>query len=230
MLKNRTGFTLVELSIALVIIGLLIGGILVGQSLIQAAKIGKEASRLTQYSIAFVNFRQKFKQEAGDSNLFSGAGNNNKTQDLSEETISAWADLSMAKMLNESFVWDQTKYGNNNLVGLAPFTKLEHAGNKSPIFYYYYGDGDGQNGSKRFYRMFWLVYDPEMIWGLDNKLDDGILAPRSSGIINAATYDYNDDCTPANVDTVIADYGPEYAFCETAIYFSPTLEMPLLPR
>lgn len=227
MVKSKAGFTLVELSIVLVIIGLLIGGILVGQSLIDAAKISKEAKRLTQYSIAFVNFRQKFKQEAGDSNLFSRVGNNNRAQDQTEELLSAWADLSMSGMLKETYTWDAVKYAANNLVGMVPFTKL-HGGSNVGISYYYYNDGISFAG-KNYLRFFWLTYDAKMIWGLENKLDDGVPS-RGSGIIDAATYDYNEDCTPTNVDTVIRDYGPEYDYCETAIYFSPNLETPLLPR
>ena len=70
----KKGFTLIELSIVLVIIGLLIGGVLVGQSLIESAKINQEVRRLSQYAIAVVQFKQKFKQEAGDSNFFLSCG------------------------------------------------------------------------------------------------------------------------------------------------------------
>jgi len=42
-LQKISGFTLVELSIVLVIIGLLISGILVGQSLTESAQINKGA-------------------------------------------------------------------------------------------------------------------------------------------------------------------------------------------
>ena len=38
-LQPQAGFTLIELSIVLVIIGLIVGGVLVGQDLIKAAEI-----------------------------------------------------------------------------------------------------------------------------------------------------------------------------------------------
>ena len=66
----RKGFTLVELSIVLVIIGLLIGGILVGQSMISSAKINKVVKQLSQYDIVVVNFREKYRQLPGDSTKF----------------------------------------------------------------------------------------------------------------------------------------------------------------
>ena len=44
--RYRQGFTLIELSIVLVIIGLIIGGVLVGQDLIKAAATRRRLPRL----------------------------------------------------------------------------------------------------------------------------------------------------------------------------------------
>lgn len=76
MIYNKKGFTLVELSIVLVIIGLLIGGILVGQSLIESAKIQGYVKKIQQWEIAFDLFKSKFGQFPGDTDLMAPAGNN----------------------------------------------------------------------------------------------------------------------------------------------------------
>lgn len=67
--KNK-GFTLVELSIVLVIIGLLIGGILVAQSMISTTKIQSVVRQLSQYDIARENFRTKYNAVPGPNTLF----------------------------------------------------------------------------------------------------------------------------------------------------------------
>lgn len=60
------GFTLVELSIVLVIIGLLIGGILVGQSLIDSVKVNRFISEVQQYEIAVKQYKARFRYLPGD--------------------------------------------------------------------------------------------------------------------------------------------------------------------
>lgn len=74
--RNKKGFTLVELAIVLVIIGLLIGGILVAQSMIKTAKIGKFVSIIQQFDVSVSNFQTKYNSLPGDSDKFSPAGDN----------------------------------------------------------------------------------------------------------------------------------------------------------
>lgn len=71
----KKGFTLVELSIVLVIIGLLIGGLLVGQSLIESARFNRFIGQVSQYDSAISTFRAKYKSWPGDTPLFPNPGN-----------------------------------------------------------------------------------------------------------------------------------------------------------
>jgi prepilin-type N-terminal cleavage/methylation domain-containing protein len=71
----KKGFTLVELSIVLVIIGMLTGGILVAQSLIENAKIKSIVRTFEQYGIAVNTFKAKYKTLPGDSPSLLPAGN-----------------------------------------------------------------------------------------------------------------------------------------------------------
>ena len=85
----KKGFTLVELSIVLVIIGLLIGGVLVAQSLIDSAKIQSTIKILGQSDIAISNFKDRYRQLPGDTNLTLGAGGYTGDNDGIVETYTA---------------------------------------------------------------------------------------------------------------------------------------------
>jgi len=60
------GFTLIELSIVLVIIGLIVGGILVGQDMIKASEIRATVGQIEKYNSAVNTFRSKYNGIPGD--------------------------------------------------------------------------------------------------------------------------------------------------------------------
>jgi prepilin-type N-terminal cleavage/methylation domain-containing protein len=64
----KDAFSLVELSIVLVILGLLTGGILTGQSLIKAAELRSITTELTNYNVAVNTFKDKYDAIPGDMN------------------------------------------------------------------------------------------------------------------------------------------------------------------
>lgn len=62
----QNGFSLVELSIVLVILGLLTGGILSGQSLIRAAELRSVVTEYQHYNTAVHSFRNRYMALPGD--------------------------------------------------------------------------------------------------------------------------------------------------------------------
>ena len=63
---SRDGFTLLELSIVMAIIGLIIGGIVVGQDLIMAARINSQLNQLEQLKSGTQAFQYKYNALPGD--------------------------------------------------------------------------------------------------------------------------------------------------------------------
>ena len=64
--RTLRGFTLIELSIVLVIIGLIVGGILTGQDMIKAAEIRATITQLERFNTAVNTFRGKYNGIPGD--------------------------------------------------------------------------------------------------------------------------------------------------------------------
>src|SRR5688572_22303938 len=71
--SKTQGFTLVEIAIVLVIIGLLLGGILKGQEMITQAKIKNVISDFSGISAAYHGYVDRYKRIPGDD-LCAGSG------------------------------------------------------------------------------------------------------------------------------------------------------------
>ncbi len=72
MKRNQKGFTLVEIAIVLVIIGLLLGGILKGQEMITQAKIKNVISDFSGISAAFHGYQDRYRAMPGDDGGAAG--------------------------------------------------------------------------------------------------------------------------------------------------------------
>lgn len=71
-MRAKKGFTLVELSIVIVIVGLLIGGILIAKSMIETSRLQKLISTIQQYEIAVDNFKTVYNNALpGDTTILS---------------------------------------------------------------------------------------------------------------------------------------------------------------
>ncbi|HEU5046968.1 MAG TPA: prepilin-type N-terminal cleavage/methylation domain-containing protein [Rickettsiales bacterium] len=128
----KSGFTLIELSIVLVIIGLIVGGILTGQDLIDAATARAQLSQIEKYQTAVRTFQGKFGYFPGDipepyatqfglqaRGAYAGQGDGNGVlegtcsdtsndnagdHEGSGELAAFWADLSKAALLDTTIL------------------------------------------------------------------------------------------------------------------------------
>ncbi len=64
--RHHSGFTLIELSIVLVIIGLIIGGVLVGRDLIASSEIRAQIKQIEEFKTATNAFKAKYGYLPGD--------------------------------------------------------------------------------------------------------------------------------------------------------------------
>lgn len=82
MKNQQSGFTLVEIAIVLVIIGLLLGGVLKGQELINSAKVKNLAQDFKNVELYIYGYQDRFKAIPGDdpraqTNIPGGAASDN---------------------------------------------------------------------------------------------------------------------------------------------------------
>lgn len=127
---ENKGFTLIELSIVLVIIGLLVGAVLVGKDLISASEVRAQIAQIEKYNTAVKTFRLKYGYLPGDipsqpaadfgfaaRGLYQGQGDNSGfiegvwnnapgtagPYQQRGETCLFWVDLSSAQLIDGNF-------------------------------------------------------------------------------------------------------------------------------
>ena len=97
--RHEKGFTLVEIAIVLVIVGLLIGGVLKGQALIGSAKNNNMINKLQALQTAYYGFQDKYAAIPGDMSNAStiiGAGAVNCSTRCDNGQLNGWQNASLA--------------------------------------------------------------------------------------------------------------------------------------
>ena len=178
----KRGFTLVEISIVLIIIGLLVTGIMLGQSLVTAAQNHAIISDFVKYQTAANSYNTKYRAWPGDddgASRWTGATNGDGNGQLPDPAITTdeyyqfWLHLLKAGLINGDY---------NGAAGSVPLAPLDdyyitHCGDSALLsqqaFLLTLGNTVNGYGSK-------ILDSAVVIKAIDRKIDDGIL---STGIV-----------------------------------------------
>jgi prepilin-type N-terminal cleavage/methylation domain-containing protein len=138
MRQTQKGFTLVEIAIVLVIIGLLLGGILKGQELINSARVRNLADSTSGIQAAYFGFIDRYRRVPGDwqvssaitaiGNTVSSGGNGNGRLDGTpnfREPNALWEHLAKSGFINGSYGGGDAEPTTAN--GSSPFNPFNSA-------------------------------------------------------------------------------------------------------
>jgi prepilin-type N-terminal cleavage/methylation domain-containing protein len=186
-LRSKSGFTLIELAIVLVIIGLLLGAILKGQEMIKNAKIKRIKSDIDSIVAATYSYQDRYNYLPGDdptdrsgappvglNAANCGGGNGNGLfSDTTEETC-FWQELAGAGFISG----DPTQHDVNEIAKKSPY---------GTIYIVRYGTHGNERGN--YIETYYLPND--VIYYLDTKYDDGVYNTGNIQSNNAYTSNTN---------------------------------------
>lgn len=137
-MNNKRAFTLIELSMSLVIISMLIALIATGSSLISTAENRKIIADFNNYKVAINNFKSQYGQLPGDfsnaayywlTNNGNGNGIIDYTPDLNnDESLAAWQHLSLAGYISGNYSGVRATTGLNTIGTNVPSSQIIAAG------------------------------------------------------------------------------------------------------
>ena len=179
---RHSGFTLVEVALALVVIALLIGGVLKGWQLVQSSRVRTMAATTTSVQSAYFAFFDRYGHVAGDWNaadaakaiggVINGGGNDSGHLDSSPadpwtEPNAFWEQLAKAEFIRGEFLGlPATEPTLNN--NLAPLNVLQR-----PIIIGRTQDFEGASAPRR-HIIVGRGVPVALLQELDTKLDDGV--------------------------------------------------------
>jgi len=207
--KKNSGFTLIELSIVLVIIGLVAGGILLGSAMIKSAEQRKLVSKLEAYNTAVNTFRLKYECLPGDcknaSEFFDTANDGNGDKLLQPDPVESellysaswqrtygfefayfWEHLSNAQLIDGAYDSSAIKgigfpTTNDNHGVIVALNDFYAAEWDKPIAPYFFVGTQGDLSGLNINDSLDYVYTEEEALSIDSKFDDG--KPNSGSII-----------------------------------------------
>lgn len=127
--KRQSGFTLIEIAIVLVIIGLLLGGILKGQELINSARVKNLATDFRNIPVFIYGYQDKFRSLPGDdSAAVAHVGTTTITPGAGDGDGVIEGNWNSPTTTDESYLfWQHVR-----LAGLAPGSTTVGAGDYPP--------------------------------------------------------------------------------------------------
>jgi len=212
-MSHRQGFTLVELSMVMVIIGLIAAGILVGRDLIEAAYIRAQVAQIEKLNTAVNTFKGKYNGLPGDLSADDAAtlgmaarsggvgdGDNNGIIGTCGfdglggrysgcENVIFWNDLGVAQLIAPDFPADATFPANPTGMDTSLFFPAGKVGKNTQIMVF---SIDGVNAFALVHpgyvgnNQIWAapVLSPLQAFAIDNKMDDGL--PTSGRVTGSA--------------------------------------------
>lgn len=176
---HNSGFSLVELAIVLIVIGLIIGGVLKGRELIESARLKSVLTQLNEYRVATGTFMDMFDALPGDfagakeyigENLVSGKGNgkiDGKGLERDSEAGQFWAHLAGAGLIPmpgepEGATLQFDKGAPSARIGGGITVEF-----KDGKHWFVLGSENGPQGTK-------ALLTPQQAMSLDKKIDNGL--------------------------------------------------------
>lgn len=200
--SRQSGFSLVELSIVLVILGLLVGGVLGGRNLIRAAELRNVAVEFNHYQTAINTFRHQYNALPGDmpnatqfwDNTQNGNGNWQVQGGGNRERYLFWQHLAKAGLITGEYTGIAGPADNqHHVIGEnCPRSRISGLGwsfendgqntygNGNPSSFFWYQLGSmyhllalGTASANNDTAHGFFAFTPAEAWNLDSKLDDG---------------------------------------------------------